>query len=42
MQIALAPNAFRGSLTAPQAVECLGAGLRALRFTHQPQLLSTR
>ncbi|MCS6870365.1 MAG: glycerate kinase [Anaerolineae bacterium] len=29
MRIALAPNAFRGSLTALQAIECLATGLRA-------------
>lgn len=42
MRIALAPNAFRGSLTALQAVECLAAGLRAsalranLNLIHMP------
>lgn len=32
MRIAIAPNAFRGSLTAQRAVECIAAGLRRSRL----------
>lgn len=39
MRIALAPNAFRGSLTALQAVECLTSGLRASALRSQLDLI---
>jgi glycerate kinase len=40
MRIALVPNAFRGSLTALQAVECLSAGLRASALRSQLELIA--
>lgn len=40
MRIALAPNAFRGSLTALQAVERLAAGLRASALGPHLELIS--